>query len=132
MLDRNLAEAIITVAEESAERVKKIKKYAEAVRILHDAGINVKITKYTLMYRPSFDVARNQLPLIRKLFGRLHTGYRCLGAVRDGVQMISVRLELCDKQWDGITFEYETPYRAGGKCHIETVESNYKTLVCKA
>jgi hypothetical protein len=132
MLDRNLAEAIVSVAEDSASRVKQIKKYAEAAQMLLDAGVNVRITKYALMYRNTFEIQRNQLPLIRKLFGRLRAGYRSLGVVRDGVQMIDVRVHLHDKQWDGITFEYEVPYRSGGKCHIETVDSSYKTLVCKA
>ena len=76
----------------------------------------------------SFDVAKEDLPKIRKVVGR----FKMVGKTnieRGGEDYVRVLLEPESKDWKPLRFAYTVKYRPG-KCKIVEQTMSYKTLVC--
>ena len=112
--------------------ITKINRVTNAIQKIEETGLELAHTSGDLEY-PIFHVKRTDLPTIRKVVGRVKITNRSVPWNHNTTHEIVVYLKPIKEEFNDLEFHYRTPYRGGGKCHIETVISNstYQTLVCK-
>lgn len=133
------AEALAEKARNFAASVEQVKErasqYEAFLSALDDAPEEiralVRITKYDIMYGGTVSVPRSALTTIRKIVGRMTTNGKSLAWDFKTTNEVVVTLIPVAKEWNRMAFAYRTPYRRGGKCHVETVISTSETLICK-
>jgi len=125
--------AILNVTKDMMGRIERIQERAVAYEKLTAEGFDVKFDRYSLMYGPPIHVKRDQLPLIRKVCGRVKVTDKNISSDYDTTGEIQVTIRPMAKEFNCVEFSYRTPLR-GHKCQVETVTNNssYKTLVCKS
>lgn len=120
------------MAADFASRMAEIKEYAEQVEAFEEAaGIEFVKSQWDLRYGSALEITRDQLPLIRKVVGRLEVGGKSVTNDFDRTNEIRVTVKPKAEKFKRLEFAYRTKFRNGGKCKVvEQQGSSYKTLVC--
>jgi hypothetical protein len=126
-----LSIALADVATDFAERVKRVTKYHEQVCALETAGFSVQANEWKIRYQGEFEISRKQLTDLRKAVGRLSVESKYVPGNFNETSEIVVTVKPMSKDFDMLKFSYRSPFRGGGKCHVETQTSSYQTMVCK-
>lgn len=127
-------------ADEFTRKVETVRKFGKQVTRFIEACEAVGVTppkfsKWDLRYGGSVEIRRDQLPMMRKVLGRLTVYGKTTAYDFNESNELVVIVKPVNKDFDQIQLSYRTPYRAGGKCHVETVVSpatSHVTLVCRA
>lgn len=77
-----------------------------------------------------FAIKVGDLSQIRKIVGRLEVTGKDVPCDFEDTNEIRVCVKPKSDKWSKLSFSYRTKLR-GKCCHVETVRSEYKTLVCK-
>jgi hypothetical protein len=128
-----LSVALADVATDFASAVARVTKYSDQLCKLETEGFPVTNNEYRVRYQSDIEVSRNQLAMIRKIVGRLQVTSKCVPCDFDRTSEVIVTVKPMSKDFDALKFTYRSPFRGGGKCHVETQksESTYRTIVCK-
>jgi hypothetical protein len=129
----NLSLALADVATGFADQIAGITKFAGQIDALELGGFSVNAGVWKLRYRDDFDVSRDTLPKLRKIVGRLQVVGKSVPNDFDRTKEVIVTVRPMSKDFDMLRFTYRSPFRGGGKCHVEKIVSttNYQTIVCK-
>jgi len=87
------------------------------------------ISEYNIGGGMCLTIEREELPLIREVFGKLEIGGKDVKSGADGT--IYVHVHLKELPGCGVQFRYVKTLSAEQKCKIKTVHSSYETLVCE-
>jgi len=127
--------ALAMEASDFASRVSSIREYSKQVEILletlAETGIKIQISQWSLKYQTPFEVKRSDLPALRKAIGSLRVDGKNAAYDFNETNEVVVSVKPTNKAFDKIAFKYRSPFRAGGKCHVETSVSTNTYLVCR-
>jgi hypothetical protein len=103
----------------------------EAIEKVEAAGIELEQSDSSyLSYQHR--VTREQLPLIRKIVGRVKVISKTVPYDFDRTGEVNVTVRPIAEAFKMLDFTYRTKFRNGGKCKVvETQSSTYKTIVCE-
>lgn len=127
-----MEKALANVASDFAAKVESIRKYALQVEDLENAGFPVEVSEWKMMYMDSIRIDRSELSQLRKAVGPLRVHSKYAPSNYETSKELIVTVKPTSERFSELMFNYRSPFRGGGKCHVETVTSTYKTLVCKA
>lgn len=133
--DSTLVRVYSEAAKQYAKAVATIAMLATMLRQLEDAGINCEIDKWDCAtYLPTqVKIDKSQLPIVRKLFGRLTVSGKHLPMDYERSNELCVTVQPVKDEHKVMSFIYRTKH-AGDKCRVVEQTSNaytYKTLVCE-
>ena len=128
-----LSIALADVATDFANSVAKVTKYNDQLCSLESGGFPVTNNEYRVRYQSDIEVSRSQLAMIRKIVGRLQVTDKYVPHDFDKTSEVIVTVRPMSKDFDALKFTYRSPFRGGGKCHVETQvsTSKYQSIVCK-
>jgi len=120
---------LVSKVENAEKALKKTRTWCEKCAELEaELGKSLVNNRWEIGY--SLDVAKEDLPAIRKVVGRLTMTGKRLGCDKPGKETVIVGLKPMSQEWEALRFEYPVRYRPG-KCRIvEQPSGSYKTLVC--
>jgi hypothetical protein len=76
------------------------------------------------------EITREQLPMIRRVVGRLEINGKCIPSDFDQTNEVKVTVRPKAEKFKRLEFAYRTKFRKGGKCKVVKQVSTYQTLVC--
>jgi len=100
----------------------------QAIELEKGLGRDVVTSRWQIQC--DIQITKAELPIVRKIVGRLTMVDKSLASSTPGNEKIGVTMKPLAKEWDSLRFTYTVKYRAG-KCKIvDQPTSSYKTLVC--
>jgi hypothetical protein len=133
MSNQMLSVALADIATDCARSVKRITDFHNQVTSLEAGGFPVTLNESKLRYQSDFDIDRSKLAMLRKVVGRLQVTNKYIPSDFNSRKEVLVTVAPMSKAFDMLRFTYRSPFRGGGKCHVETITSTntYQNLVCK-
>lgn len=118
-------------------RIVKTRKEFKLREALHarvrTLGLSCKVddldNPYTAIHGMCLTIQREELPLLREVFGRLEISGKDIKDSKDAT--IYVHVELAEQPKCGISFRYVKTLSAEQKCQIKTITTSYEALVCE-
>lgn len=111
-------------AEQLAKRVKRI----AAIQKLEAGGFDLIKYEWDIPY--TFRIKREQLPLLRKVVGRVQVTSTDVPYDYDKVKEVDVTIKPMAEEFSDLRFSYRKPYKGDGKCKVVEQTQTYHTLVC--
>lgn len=126
-----LAEALENAAKTFADRMGRIRHYAEVVEKLLEAGVELEVSRWMIETCSTVAIKKADLSKVRSVVGRLQVTAKNTSWNFETSNELIIRLRPVSKEFNYIEFSYKTKFRPGGKCHVETIAATYTSLVCK-
>ena len=112
---------------------KRVARFIAAHAQVRTLGLMHKVPDISEYYATcglTIEIEREELPMLREVFGRPEIGGKDIKDASKGTINVIVTFEkLVDS---GIRFSYVKTLSAEQKCKIKTVHTSYETLVCEA
>lgn len=115
--------------------IEKFRAKAGQLLIMHTRlktlGLSCQVApleEWTLSHGITLTIQREELPLLREVFGPLEIGGKSVKSASEGT--IYVHVHLKGYPDCGVKFQYVKTLSAEQKCRIQRVDSSYETLVC--
>ena len=135
MKETTIVRVYADAAKKYTETVATIATLISMLRSLEDAGIDCHVDDYNCAtYLPTIvRVTKEQLPIVRKLFGRLTVTSKSLACDYERTNELCVYVRPTNEKYNAMSFSYRTKH-TGTKCKVVEQTSaaySYKTLVCE-
>lgn len=129
MLTESIAlEAYQNMMKNHADALASLNKKIEAIKKVEAAGL--PLVKYSWDIPYTFHIKRSDLPLLRKVVGRVQVTSTDVPYNYDTTQEVDVTIKPMAEEFSCLRFSYRKPYKGDGKCKVVEQTSTYRTLVC--
>lgn len=129
MLTESVAlEAYQNMMKTHADALSTLNKKMAAIKKVEAAGLELVKNSWDIPY--TFHIKRSDLPLLRKVVGRVQVVSTDVPYNYDTVKEVEVNIKPMADEFSCLRFTYRKPYNGDGKCKV--VEQTYtnRTLVC--
>ncbi len=120
--------AIQQLAQRHAEALTELNKRIAAIQKVEAGGLNVVKNRWDIGYTHA--IKREDLPLLRKIVGRVAVSNTTVPYDYDTRHEIEVTLRPVADEFKMLSFSYQKPYSGKGKCKVVESTQTYRSLVC--